>query len=230
MGSVLDENGNVEFGVVESATMNTDGTVETRVSVAFIPPGSAVASGPGMPLVALVATVASGGTLKGGQTLYYAISGEDSAENEGVLSFIIPATIASDSSSVTLTGLDFAPGTSKFNVYRGTTPAALFRIASGQALAGQFTDPGLEVLLLAPADPSFDHANFYWRMEQQPEIAVYQHSPTTVGNSTLHMGVNAYQGMVARITRGTGEGLERVVTSNNATTLTIDQAWDLEPA
>jgi hypothetical protein len=233
IGAVLDDNGDVQFGVEESSTTSSDGTVETGVSVSFVPPagagGSSAVAGPGIPLLNLAPAVGTGGTLKGGQTLYYAVSGEDSAGNESALSFIVRASIPSDGSSVTLSGLSFAPGTSAFHVYRGATPAELFRIASDQALAAQFTDTGLAKQLIAPPDSNFDHANFYWRMELQPESAVTLHSPTAVGNGSLQMAANRYRSMIARITRGTGAGEERAVAANDATSLTVSPPWSLEP-
>ncbi len=233
IGTVLDENGDVQFGVVESTATSSDGTVEASVSVSFVPPAGAGASspaaGPGIPLLSLVPTVGTGGTLKGGQTLYYAVSGQDSAGNESALSFIVRASIAADGSTVTLSGLSFAPGTSAFDVYRGTTPAQLFRIASAQALAAQFADTGLADQLVAPPDSNFDHANFYWRMELQPESGVTLQSATTVGNGSLQMTVNRYQSMIVRITRGTGAGQERAIAANDATSLTIAPPWSVVP-
>ena len=232
IGTVLDDNGDVQFGVVESSTASSDGTVETSVSVSFVPPagpGSSPVAGPGIPLLGLVPTVGTGGTLTGGQTLYYAVSGEDSAGNQSALSFIVRASISSDGSSVTLSGLSFAPGTSAFQVYRGATPAELFRIASDQALAGQFTDTGLANQLVAPPDSNFDHANFYWRMELQPETAVTLHSATSMGSGSLQMAANRYRNMIARITRGTGAGQERAIAANDATSLTIAPPWSVEP-
>jgi hypothetical protein len=134
-----------------------------------------------------------------------------------------------DASSVTLTGLSFTSDTVSFNLYRGPTPSDLFRIATGQAVAAQFTDTGLTDQLIAPPDPNFDHANFYWRMEMQPEIAVTIYSANTVGNSLLHMGANAYLGMTARITRGTGAGQEANIASNSATSITLTSPWVVEP-
>ena len=232
IGTVLDDNGDVQFGVVESSTTSSDGTVETSVSVSFVPPagpGSSPVAGPGIPLLGLVPTVGTGGTLTGGQTLYYAVSGEDSAGNQSALSFIVRASISSDGSSVTLSGLSFAPGTSAFQVYRGATPAELFRIASDQALAGQFTDTGLANQLVAPPDSNFDHANFYWRMELQPEATVTLHSSTSVGSGSLQMAANRYRNMIARITRGTGAGQERAIAANDATSLTIAPPWSVAP-
>jgi hypothetical protein len=232
IGTVLDHNGDVQFGVVESSTASSDGTVETSVSVSFVPPagpGSSPVAGPGIPLLGLVPMVGTGGTLTGGQTLYYAVSGEDSAGNQSALSFIVRASISSDGSSVTLSGLSFASGTSAFQVYRGATPAELFRIASDQALAGQFTDTGLANQLVAPPDSNFDHANFYWRMELQPETAVTLHSATSVGSGSLQMAANRYRSMIARITRGTGAGQERAIAANDATSLTIAPPWSVAP-
>src|ERR1035441_8811252 len=194
VGSVLDANGNIQFGLEETATTSSDGTVETSVTVSFVPPAIAVGAGPGMPLLNFSPTVGSGGTLKGGQTLYYAVSGADSAGDESPLSFLVRAAVVNDGSSVTLTSLSFASGTAAFHVYRGKTPALMYRIASNQPLAAQFTDTGLADQLMAPPDSNFDHANFYWRSELQPEIAVTAHTPASVANGTLQMAVNGYRG------------------------------------
>jgi len=229
LGNTLDDNGNVEFGVAEAAVANSDGTLEENLIVTFVVPTVPSAPGPAAPLVSLASTVGSGGSLQGGQTLYYGISGQDSGGTEGVLSFLVTAVIVKDSSTVTLSSLSFPPGTSTFNVYRGTTPANLYRIATAQPLTAQFVDTGLPVELVAPADPYFDHANFYWRMEQQPEVAATVFSPTTIGNGTLSMAVNSYQGMTARITRGTGAGDERTILGNDSTVLTISPSWDITP-
>ena len=229
LGAVLDTNGNIQFGIEETATLSSDGTAEASVSVSFIAPPTTSGGGPGVPLISLAATLGTGGTLSAGETLYYAVSGVDSAGNESALSFIVRAVIGADGSSVTLTGLSFASGTSTFHVYRGATPAVLFRVATSQALAAQFTDAGLTKQLIAPPDSNFDHANFYWRMELEPESAVTLHTPTSIGNGTLQMAVNRYRGMTARITRGAGAGQERTITSNTATTLTVSPAWGLEP-
>jgi hypothetical protein len=228
LGSVVDSNGNVQFGIVETAATNSDGTVEASVIVSFIAPATVVSTGPGVPLVSLSATIGSGGSLTGDQVLYYAVSAVDAAGDESALSFVVTAVISADGSSVTLAGLSFTAGTSAFNVYRGSSPANLLRVASGQAIATTFTDGGLTDQLIPPPDPDFDHANFYWRSELQPEAAVTTHSPTMIGNATLQMAVNGYVGMTVRITRGGGAGQERSVMANDPTTITVSK-WDVEP-
>src|ERR1017187_5613081 len=85
LGSVVDGNGNVQFGIVESAAQNSDGTVETSVTVSFTPPAMVASCGPGIPLLNLSPTISSGGSLLGGQTLYYAVSAENSAGQESAM-------------------------------------------------------------------------------------------------------------------------------------------------
>ena len=140
----MDAQGNIQFGVEESATTAGDGSVQTNLRVGFVAPAVAAAAGPGIPLLSLAATLGTGGTLTGGQTLYYAVAGVDASGNESVLSFIVRAITLSDGSSVSISGLSFSPDTVSFNVYRGSVPAQLFRIASKQAIAAQFTDTGIQ--------------------------------------------------------------------------------------
>jgi hypothetical protein len=83
--------------------------------------------------------------------------------------------------------------------------------------------------MAGPPDRNFDHANFYWRMELQPEMQVTSHGNASLGNASLGMTENAYRGATARITRGTGAGQERAITANNATGLTVAPPWDVEP-
>ncbi len=142
-GTVLDENGEIQFGVEESTVMGTDGTAQTSVAVSFVPPAVSPSSGPRIPLLSLAAHVETGGGLRGDQTLYYAISGCDGEGNEGELSFIASVFVSNDGSAVRLTDLSFSPETASFHAYRGNSPAQLFRIASNQPLAGDFTDTGL---------------------------------------------------------------------------------------
>ena len=228
LGSVVDANGDVEFGIVETAVTNSDGSVEATVVVSFSPPPTVSSSGPGVPLLSLAATIGSGGSIKGDQTLYYAVTAQDSSGDESARSFVVTAIITADASTVTLNGLSFAAGTVSFNVYRGVTPANLRRVASGQGIATTFADGGLVDQLIPSPDPNFDHANFYWRSELQPEVAVTTHSPTMIGNASLEMAAGGYVGMTVRITRGTGAGQERSVTANDITTLTVAK-WNVEP-
>ncbi len=229
IGTIMDDGGDIQFGVAESVTTNSDGTAETSVTVSFLAPAIAAGAGARIPMLSLAPQFSGGGSLKAGQILYYAISASDSAGGEGSLSFIVRAKIENDGSAVTLSNLSFAPESNVFHVYRGISPAQLYRIASDQDLAAQFTDGGLPRQLIAPPDPNFDHGNFYWRMELQPEIAATQHSINTIGNSSLQMAENRYRGMAIRITRGRGAGQERTIAANTANLVTVVAPWDLEP-
>jgi hypothetical protein len=229
LGSLLDDDGNVQFGIIESDSTSGDGSVEAVASVSFTAPAGQGAAGPGIPLIGLTPVVQAGGTLQGGQVLYYAVSAVDGSGNEGSLSFLVRAVITIGGSKVTINGLSLPTGAAAFHVYRGVTPAAMYRIASDQPLATEFVDTGLPDQLIAPPDANFDHANFYWRMELQPEIAVTTHAPSQAGNSTLAMDVNAYRGMTVRITRGKGAGQEQSIAANDATTLTTTRPWVIEP-
>jgi hypothetical protein len=231
IGTVTDANGDVEFGITETATQAADGTPLIEATVAFSVPSSVSANAPGVPLLSLApAIAATGGTLSGGTSLYYAVSAAGGGAESG-LSFIVRATIPAgpNTNTVTLSGLSFPAVATGFHVYRGPSPSQLYRIASNQTITAQFTDVGLPSLVIPPPDSNFDHANFYWRLELQPEYVATLHSPNSVGNDTLEMTASAYQGATVRITRGTGAGQERAVISNSVTTLQLVSPWDTEP-
>ncbi len=149
-------------------------TSNVDVLVSFTAPASAGGAGPGSPLLNLMPMIATGGTLKGGEVLYYAVSGVDSAGNEGPLSFIVQAVIPADQSAVTISGLSFAPNTSTFNVYRSSSPAELLQIAAAQTMADHFTDSGLA-----------DGVGGAARREFRPRQFLLA-AGTTTGNSSDH--------------------------------------------
>ena len=232
VGSVLDSHGIDQFGITESSTKSTDGTFTVTLSVAFDPPAVPVATGVGIPLLSLDATISStGGTLAGGQMFYYAISALDGSGGESALSFTVPAKIpaGTNTNTVTLSGFSFSSGTAGFNVYRGINPLEVLLIGSNVAVASNYTDAGATAELQGPPDENYDHANFYWRLEQQPEAAVQTWSSTTVGNSGLGMLANEFVGELVRITRGKGAPQERAVIANTSTTLTVTPAWTITP-
>lgn len=233
VGTGLDSYGNPQFGVTETANETADGSFTVSLSIDFaVPkkPGTTTAS---IPLLSLSPQVhTTGGSLTGGQTLYYAVSAIDLNGVEGALSFSVSATIPSDTNtnSVTLANLSFSSNTQGFNVYRGPNPSELLLLAANVPVAAQFGDTGATHLSLqGPPDPNYDHANFYWRMEQQPEATADIHSPLTIGNSTLEMLANEFTGYVVRITEGTGGGQERTIAGNTSSTITVSARWDVEP-
>jgi hypothetical protein len=231
VGSILDANGIEQFGITESVVPTADGGFSDTLTIAFDAPAVPAPAGVNIPLVSLNPTIdTSAGTLGGGLTFYYALSAVDAGGVESGLSFVVRATLPSggNTNSVELTGLSFSQGTASFNVYRGPNPYELLLIGNS-AVAATFTDAGATATLTGPPDANFNHANFYWRMELQPEEVVNIHSPTTVGNTTLGMLIDDFKGGLARITRGKGETQERLIVSNDATTLTVNPPWMVEP-
>ena len=233
IGNELSTDGEPQFEVHESARASADGTLTVALSVGFNVPGKPANSLASIPALDLSASVSpTGGTLAGGKTLYYAVSGVDEHGAESSLSFIVPARISNGGStySVTLTGLSFSAGTVAFHVYRGRTPSQLLRISGDQGVASQFVDTGAAAGgIVGPPDENYDHANFYWRLELQPEVQATVVSATTIGNSSLQMIANERRGAIVRITKGKGMGQERLVGSNNATGLTVSLPWTVVP-
>jgi len=204
-----------------------------KLRAAFTVPAAPASSLANIPLVSLNPTInATGGTLAGGQTLYYAVSATDSSGAESGLSFAIRAKIptGTNTNSVSLTGLSFSPGnTTAFSVYRGSNPMELLRVAHGQTVATSFADAGGTAELVGPPDGNYNHANFYWRLELQPEENAGIHSATTIGKTGLGMSADNFKGALVRVMRGTGTTQERVVVTNTDTTLTISPPWQVEP-
>ena len=232
IGSVLDSNGDPQFGITASTIASSDGTVTVQLTVSFSVPDKPAVSGAGIPLVGLNPQISTtGGTIGGGQTLYYALSAVDASGAESGLSFTVAAIIpaATNTNQVTLISLSLSSTATGFHVYRGTNPSQLLRIATNVAVAVQFVDSGATETLQGPPDYNFDHANFYWRFELQPPEPVSIQSTNTVGNSTLNMLAGDYNGATVWITAGTGAGQERTVASYTATTITVTQNWDIVP-
>ncbi len=231
-GTELDPNGQIRFAIQEFEVTGTDGTILSEVEVKFTPPVAGQSRLSGVPIVSLQATVLpTGGTLAGNQTLYYAVTATDGEGEESGPSFTVRARIPAGSStnSVRLEALSFTAGTASFNVYRGELPSQLYRIASGVAPAGQFTDTGLAAQLASSPDPNYDHANFYWRLEESEEKLASIVAPDQVGNETLNLVGGAYVGHIVRLVEGPGVGQERIIVSHTATTLTVDRDWDVMP-
>ncbi len=231
-GKVLDEEGNAQLEVIETALDESDGGAKVLLTVEFTPPARASASRAAIPMLSLSALVdTSGGSLAGGQSLYYAISGLDSDGAESELSFAVRASLPASSStnSVRLQGLSFDADTVGFAVYRGNTPQQLEKIAHNAAIGTEFLDVGLESLLSPPPDSNYDHANFYWRFELQPAASATIATANTIGNHVLTMVANEHRGTTVRILSGTGKGQERTVLANDLTSLAISRPWDIIP-
>ncbi|MBC7926756.1 MAG: hypothetical protein H7039_13960 [Bryobacteraceae bacterium] len=232
VGISLDENGDSQFGVDESWRERSDGTWDVDLSVSFAPPARPAIGLASIPLINLAARIdATGGTLQGGRSYYYAVSAVESDGMESPLSFVVRAGVPSTSSSntVTLKDLSFGPGTTSFRVYRGLTPARMLRIANAQPVSATFLDTGRQSTAAAAPDANYHHANFYWRMELLPETSVDIHSTNSIGKTNLGLLANEHRGKIVRIHDGKGRGQELSISSNDATTLTTTTPWVVEP-
>ncbi|HZQ50629.1 MAG TPA: phage tail protein [Bryobacteraceae bacterium] len=230
-----DDSGNFEyfdFSIQENIRAQADGTATDTLTVVFTNPAKPQANSPNLPLLSLSPQYAStGGTIPGGESLYYAVTAVDGAGNEGALSFTVPVRVpdGTNTNTVTIGGLSFPTVAQSFNVYRGTSPQVLYRIATDVPLSATYTDVGAPAQPFGPPDASFDHANFYYRYEYAGPFPVTIFSATTVGWSDMGATSLAYAGMVVRIIEGTGRGQERSIASNDQTTLTVSSPWSIVP-
>jgi hypothetical protein len=230
-----DSSGNVEyfdFALTDRVSTLQDGSAIVGISIGFTVPATPSVTSTYVPLVGLSPSIdPTMGTLLGGSTWYYAVTAVDANGNEGSLSFTIPAAIpaTSNTNTVTLKQLSFPSTAVTFNVYRGSSPQALYQISSGKAITTHFSDDGLTALPIGPPDPSFDHANFYYRNEYAGPFPVDISSANTIGFSSMGAVVNAYANLVVRISEGPGMGQERTILSNTETMLTIQMPWSIQP-
>ena len=232
IGSELDAHGVPQFAVSDVIEALSSGEVAVRIKAEFRPPIVPTTSGANVPLANLTPLIATtGGTIAGGQSLYYAVSARDADGAETGLSFTIRAKVPSGThtNAVIISGLSFSAGTAGFNVYRGPSPSQVLLIAENQAVSSSFLDAGLAPQLKGPPDEAYHHANFYWRLERIPENNVESHSLTSIGNTSLGLGTDDFKGATVRITRGIGAAQERTVVSNTATVLTVSPPWRVEP-
>ena len=96
-------------------------------------------------------------------------------------------------------------------------------------MSSTFPDSNSEASASAPPDQNYHHANFYWRMELQPEYAATIQSETSVGNSGLGCFPTSTGARSYGSREGTGEGRSVRFRRNDATTLTLASRWDVVP-
>lgn len=231
IGTELDANGVPQFTVTDEVQALPSAEFFVRLKAAFQVPSKPMQANVNVPLLSLTPTIANtGGTLKGEQSLYYAVSANDASGAESGLSFTVRAKLAGGTTNtVAIENLSFSAATSGFNIYRGSSPSQLLLIAENQPVATSFTDTGLASQLQGPPDENFDHANFYWRTEVVPEYNAETFSLTSIGNPALSLGGDAFKGATVRIMRGTGASQERTVVTNDATSFTVSPPWRVPP-
>lgn len=232
VGLELDEDLTPRYSVLERILENGDGSLDVELEVGFAVPSKPTTGDIEIPLLSLSPSVDStGGSLAGGQTLYYAVTAVSTDGRESDLSFLVRAVVppGTNTNRVQLQGLSFSSGTAGFIVYRGKNPSELLRIGSILAIANVFTDTGSGTELQGPPDPNFDHALFEWRLEVHPETAATVFGAGHLGSNAIELTTDEFSGYVVRVTKGKGAGQERLIVSHNETTLSIQGSWSIVP-
>ncbi|MBI4904157.1 MAG: hypothetical protein HY820_11010 [Acidobacteria bacterium] len=230
-GTHYDGDGIAQYDIAEHSVQLADGGGLTVLSAGFTAPKAPAGVFGSSPTMSLAATVTmSGGTLSGGQTLFYGITASNADGAEGSLSLLTRAVLPVGSTiKVTLNAIALPAEAVTFNVYRGGDPSRLLQIAGSVSPSSTFVDAGAVASFVLPPDANYDHANFYWREEVQPPVVATIFGGSTIGNGSLSMVPNSYSEKSVWISKGTGAGQERRVASNTTTTLTVNPGWETTP-
>jgi hypothetical protein len=221
--------GGEEFEISETGGAGENGA---EIVVRFTPPAKPELAGPRPPVVSLNPGIQSGGgTLKGGRTLYYAVTAVNADGRESGSSFIIEAKLPAgqDDYAVALKKIRTDGTAVRIRVYRGESPSRLRRIAEGIPENGEFVDQGLDPSVTPIPDPNFDHARFQWRFEHLPPTQADIYGASVIGNSGLGLQPNEYQGASVRIVAGKGAGQERIISEHTETEIQVSTPWRLPP-
>lgn len=232
LGPLLSPDGSTAFSINEYSATEFDGSGSTLLRLDFLrPPRTAVGALPAPRLSVQASVHAEGGVLPADENLYYAVSAVGANGDETKLSPLVKARLGGGTNTyrVVLTDLIFPPTAAAFHVYRGQNPHQLLRIASSVPLSSTFQDSGLVLQTSLPPDDLFDHANFYWRFEWLPPIEATTFSASTIGSNLLSLITNECAGKVLRIVSGKGQGQERAILSNTATTITASPRFLVVP-
>jgi hypothetical protein len=229
-GRTVDTDGSSRYAFDESR-LDTQNS-EVALKVGFIAPGKAGRAGCSAPFLSLTPGIATeGGTLAGGSSYYYSVTGLDAAGFETGMSFVVRADVtdAGNTNAVRLRGLTFSRGTARFRVYRGSAPQQLFLIGEADATVNDFVDAGLPYLAALPPDENYHHANFYWRTELMPARGVSAAGPTFVQVEGSGLRADEYRKKVVRVVSGRGAGQERTIQTHDDQTVWTERPWAVQP-
>lgn len=229
-GRTVTADGRTELEIEEGAEDIEGGQVE--VIARFTPPDPRPASRLAAPLVSIAPRVLnSGGSLKGGQPLYYGLTSVDEEGRESPLSFLVRADLPASitAGAVEITGLSAPSGAETMAVYRGPHPLELYRLASLPAGVTSYIDTGARTELKTPRDPNYDKAEIHWRFELLPESGATFWSDDSIGRADLGLAPEAYRGSIVRVSAGKGAGQERRIVSNTTDQILIEGKWAVIP-
>ncbi|MCW5963470.1 MAG: hypothetical protein KIT83_05480 [Bryobacterales bacterium] len=230
-GALVQPDGSSQFDVAEVAQIVSDGVYRVSLQCGFLAPTNRISATLAPPLASLTANVqAGGGTLPAGTTYSYCFSSLNADGEESATSSPVAVSIPSVGTGygVQITSLSAPPEAAQIRVYRGTSPGVLYAIATLAASATSFTDTGFTYQPMVPPDPHFHHANFYWRAEVHPAVAVDAAGAARVTHSAADWQPDQFQGKLVWIVNGKGKAQQRTVLSNNANTLFVEP-WTVVP-
>jgi hypothetical protein len=230
-GALVQPDGSSQFGISEVSEVSSDGSYRVALACEFLRPRTQLSATLAAPVTALVPKVQPGaGQLAPGSTLYYRFTSVDANGEESNASPPVVATLPTAGSGYTVevASISTGSGASGIRVYRGEQPDVMFLVATLPGGATSFADAGLTYQPTVLPDPSFAHANFYWRRELHPVVGVGSADAGSVTAALATWQENEFQGRTVWIVNGTGRGQERTILSNNANTLFVDQ-WMKTP-
>lgn len=137
---------------------------------------------------------------------------------------LVPETTADIFSSTTIgnSTLSFTP-----DEHVGRLATIVSGTGQGQ-LRTITTNDATTLTVSPPWDTTPDDTSVF-RVETRNDQTADVFSNTTIGNSTLTMTDDEFINFLVEIVGGTGQGQSRAITTNDATTLTVDPPWTTDP-
>jgi hypothetical protein len=229
-GTVVDQ-GALRFDASESLAIDDSGAQRCRLHIPFRRPLAQTGSDASVPLVSFGYSVSgTGGSLAPG-SYFYALTAVDAQGRESLLSSLIPVrtTAAASTNRVTLTGISVDSSAQSLNLYRGTSPNALFRVATALAVANSVTDSGNILEAQLPPDPNYSRLRAWFRQVYLVDQTPTAWTPLSITRTALNLIPERWTGKKLVIRSGKGAGQERVITTHSADTIQFAEPWLVLP-
>jgi hypothetical protein len=224
--------GQIQFNASEQLAVNSEGVRSVLLTVPFVRPPAETVSSTGIPLVRFNFQIEEWpGGLKAG-AYFYAFSSIDAEGRESGLSSLVPVHISGSGSGyrVELRGISMPSSAAAFNVYRGSSPQQMLRIAAGLPISDVFVDDGLASQTVLPPDGNYVKVHAWYRQIHQVFQPVTGWTTTSVSGTNLNLTPNRWVGhkVVVRDTQGRVQ--ERGILAHDENVIEVDRPWDLSPA
>ncbi|MBM3758876.1 MAG: hypothetical protein FJW36_01385 [Acidobacteria bacterium] len=226
-GTLLDQ-GTIKFDASESLGVDSSGNQRAALTIPFERPATEEGAIGGIPLVSFdYAVQTTGGSLAQG-SYFYGLTTVDASGKESGLSSLIPVRVGglTATNRVTLNGISVGENAQVLNVYRGTSPSRLHRIASGVAIASSIQDIGAVAQPQLPPDSNYSRLRAWYRQSFLVDQTPSAWTEKTITGSALNLVENRWVGKKLLIRSGTGEGQEIEITANTANTITIARSFE----